>query len=396
MDATQYSIADFRNSDDLFAQELRLMSPGGDRFDWVVGAYYLDHDTSEDETETLMGLTTFFPDFGFLTDQIVDFGRSAKIKDLAVFGEVTWHATDRMHVTGGLRWFDTSVDADQHYTDPSTLSDFSGEPTSYSDQDTILKLNLSYDLADDLMTYATWSQGYRRGGANSLPTTEPPDIQTFRPDQVENYEIGLKGIVAKDYRFSVAGYYIDWKDVQIATFSPVSFLDAAINGGDATSYGVELELSASPWDHAVVSLAYAYTNAELAEDFSVADGNFTASEGSRLPGTPEHMVTGSIDVSQSVSRAEIEYHLDASYTSETVNEVSRTPLVGEFREFDGFLTLGARIAVTMDRWTFGVFGENLTNEEGVTAQSALIAIPDQAFEWIIRPRTFGAFVELAF
>ncbi|MGE3594626.1 MAG: TonB-dependent receptor, partial [Dehalococcoidia bacterium] len=244
--------------------------------------------------------------------------------------------------------------------------------------------------------YATWSQGYRRGGANSLPTTEPPDIQNFVPDKVDNYELGIKGTVNRRLQFSAAAYYIDWKDVQIATFSPVNFLDAAINGGDASSYGLELEVTASPSDNSVVSLAYAYTNAKLKEAFSVANGNFVALDGARLPGTPEHMFAGAVDITQPLAAGKLTYHVDATYTSRTVNEVSLQPLVGEYREFGGFMTLGARISFETARWKFGLFGENLTDSKGVTAQSALVWIPEQAFEWLQRPRTFGVFASVEF
>jgi len=58
--------------------------------------------------------------------------------------------------------------------------------------------------------------------------------------------------------------------------------------------------------------------------------------------------------------------------------------------------MAARISFNKDAWTVGIFGENLTNEKGVMAQSALVAIPDQAFEWVLRPRTLGAFVRYEF
>jgi iron complex outermembrane receptor protein len=393
---TQYSEAIFRNSDEMFVQELRLVSNGEGKVDWTIGAYYMDHETAEEEVEYLVGLTEFYGDLGFLTDQIVDFGRSADIKDRALFGEVTFGLTDKLRLTTGLRWFDIEVDAEQHFTDPSTESDFSGVPTSYSDSDTIFKVNLAYDLSQQALGYATWSQGYRRGGANSLPTNEPVDLQTFRPDEVQNFEVGVKGTVGDRYRYSASAYYIDWTDVQIATFSPVNFLDVAINGGDASSTGLELELQGNLADNTDFSLAYAYTDSKLEEDFSVADGNFVANKGNRLPGVPEHMFVGAVDIHQPLGKWTVNYHLDTSFTSETVNEVSKTPLVGEYREFDDIWTVAARISLIGDAWTVGIFGENLTNEKGVMAQSALVAIPNQAFEWVLRPRTLGAFVRYEF
>ena len=68
-----------------------------------------------------------------------------------------------------------------------------------SDNDFLFKANLAWDVTDDSMLYATYSQGYRHAGANAVPTSgkygENPDFFTFDADTVDNFEVGYKGVI---------------------------------------------------------------------------------------------------------------------------------------------------------------------------------------------------------
>ena len=94
----------------------------------------------------------------------------------ALFGEVTWAATDKLSFTAGARWFDheedftlqqgdllegNQVDVERDYL-------YNNEKTNYSEDDWVPKFNVTYQFTDDLMTYATYSEGFRSGGTNSL------------------------------------------------------------------------------------------------------------------------------------------------------------------------------------------------------------------------------------
>ena len=61
----------------------------------------------------------------------------------------------------------------------------------YSQDDWVPKLNATYQVNDDVMTYATYSEGFRSGGANALRANSvlPDD---YDPDKLKNYELGLK------------------------------------------------------------------------------------------------------------------------------------------------------------------------------------------------------------
>ena len=131
-------------------------------------------------------------------------------RDVAVFGEVTRHVSDRWQVTGGFRqsWQDFSQD---NAIDFNILGDgYSIRAASESTfNDSIFKLNTSYDISDEAMLYFTWSQGFRHGGANGFPTTGPYGVDAslleYVPDEADNFEVGLKGTSADQrIRYSVA------------------------------------------------------------------------------------------------------------------------------------------------------------------------------------------------
>jgi len=69
------------------------------------------------------------------------------------------------------------------------------------------------------MIYATWSQGFRRGGSNSYilqgPLAESPTLLSYRPDKKDNFEVGFKGRLGSEFTYSLAAFDIEWKDPQI-------------------------------------------------------------------------------------------------------------------------------------------------------------------------------------
>jgi outer membrane receptor protein involved in Fe transport len=114
-------------------QEFRLVSNESDSdFDWTVGAFYMDQERDISNISYLLGLYDYADSctalgaacptggqwwMGFDATEI-DFWyiRQEEFTDLSLYGEVTWHASDNLHITGGLRWFDTELKNQTAYT----------------------------------------------------------------------------------------------------------------------------------------------------------------------------------------------------------------------------------------------------------------------------------------
>ena len=108
----------------------------------------------------------------YSTNQDFLFRRNQAYEEVALFGEATVNFTEDLHLTLGGRYFDNSVDVDA-LVDVPIYSAFAppGEASEKIEDDGFLfKANFAWDVTDDTMLYATYSQGYRHAGANAVPT----------------------------------------------------------------------------------------------------------------------------------------------------------------------------------------------------------------------------------
>jgi len=435
-----YFVTDF--DEESFAQEVRLVSTTDSRWQWVVGVYHQEIDRDVSETLRVPGFAEYantpghpytqflpVPPFlswadlvagppGFVTQAAIDAevavanARQLEIRDTAIFGELTWHATDAWQVTFGARAFWNKNRSSLVSTfplfgaiaaadgmDPSGLNTAKGKE---SIQDEIFKVNTSYKFSDTLMAYFTWAEGFRRGGANSFPLTgfnsEHPSMLTFRPDTVTNYEFGIKGELFDRLDFVAAVYRIDWDDPQVAgTFLPSGF-PAVINAEEARTQGVELQAWLQVSDHLRVSAGYSYTDAEFTEDFAIPLGpsdvapDFEGTAGSRLPGVPESMASWTFDYVRPTNLfgpSEVHLRVDGFYRSSVVTAASQVS--PQYTRLGGFDIWNASLTWSNDHWQVGAFVQNIGDEDGITAvvRDFAIARPEENISFLTRPRTIG-------
>jgi len=158
----------------------------------------------------------------------------------AVFGEVTWHATEQIDVTVGGRYFETTND--KLYTkwilgttDPSTNRHVGGylQPLWIGNDivqtetmsEFVPKFSVTYTISEDKMLYGLYSQGYRVGGINRANRNARWDRtlwgQAFDPDKLNNYEIGLKSRWADNtVQLNLTYFYMDWEEFQHEVVDP--------------------------------------------------------------------------------------------------------------------------------------------------------------------------------
>lgn len=382
---------EFYSEKEIFVQELRLVSISDGPIDWILGAYYMDEESLDlDEFDYFRGEGAIFgPYFTAPGDLFLNLNRQSEFEDMALYGELTYQVTDRLDLTAGVRAFKQEFTSASFFDFPA-FGFYPGDVNDFDETDALFKLNAAFDLNDRTMAYATFAQGFRRGGANSIPTdgplAEPAGLVAYDSDQANNYELGVKGTLGGQHQYSLAAYYVDWSDAQLGILTPVFGFDAAVNAGDAETYGIEAELFGSLSQNLSYTLGYAYTSAELAEDFS----NFaTGEKGNTLPGVSEHTASLSLDYSQPLRNGfALNYHFDASYRSDFVNSVDTSADL--YREFDGFLIAAAALTLEAPKWTLSLYGENLFDEEGIAAQNEPnIQGAFHYVEWVSRPRTVG-------
>jgi iron complex outermembrane receptor protein len=223
----------------MLVQDLVLTSPGGGRIGWLAGLYATT--MTEDSPSTLAAGPTHGP----LTRVYAE-ARKDRIRELAAYGEASYAFSPQWTLALGGRLFQTRTrtasDVTSQKFDPRSfvrIEDFSGVSP---------KLSLQYEPAPGKLVYAVISEGYRAGGINSGGARPlAANRETFAPDRLRNYEIGMK-LRALDQRLVVrsAGFYDVWSNIQTDQFRP-SGIPYTTNVGDAATTGLELELS-YVWD----------------------------------------------------------------------------------------------------------------------------------------------------
>jgi outer membrane receptor protein involved in Fe transport len=249
------------------------------------------------------------------------------------------------------------------------------------------------------MVYVTASEGYRRGGANAVPTAgqfaQNPGFVAFQPDTVRNYELGLKGQLSHTVEFTVDLFQENWNHPQLNILTPVGAFYAAVNGNTARSRGVELSLDGRLSSEVSVSAAYTYTDAKLSSAFVVAGTTF-GSDGTRLPGVPASQLSLGADYRHPIgARYSLIAHADTAYRGEV--PVALPGSLGGSSTVPGFWMSDADVGLDHDSWRAVLYLDNAFNARGVTTAIPPAATgPRQDVNWLSRPRTVGLRVQHKF
>ena len=356
----------------LTSGELRFASEWDGPVQVLVGGF-----TTKEERDFQSAVITVDAATGEVTDSsmaLLDRLVYTEIVEVAAFGELTWQATDRLAVTGGARWFEFELDEQATAVTgfPGTPGSGPGNPLSSDESDTIFKLNVAYDFTDDVLGYATFSQGYRAGGTNDQTAASLAGVEIpagFGSDSVNNYEIGLKNtLMDRRLVFNAAAFFMDWTDIQVVrrAIAPGGLQFAYRgNGGAAEVTGLEVELQAYPSDALQLGATVGYTKAELTEDLPVATDGLAGDE---LPYVPEYSfsLTGRYEFPAFTSLGGTGFiGGDLTFQDEQVNRLR--PTDPTYREIDSYSVANLRIGVDGDSWSAIAGVNNLFDEDETTA-----------------------------
>ena len=419
---------------DQWSQELRLSSNGKNRIDWTTGLYAFHqaietHGITEYGRDASYWLTTVRDSSGILVpgtnpgllDGYKVFNDSRIETDsLAVFGQLTWNITDRLHLTPGLRYTHEEksgyYDATTSGGGPGTAADITrrlgvARPQSYSadisDGDLSGQVSLSYDVNDNILAYGSFARGYKSGGINmagipNLPSGAPSLTNaTVEPEGVTTYELGLKTqLFDKRVTANLAAYRTDVEDYQanVVDTGPGALRGYLANAKKVEIQGIELDAFArpAPWLDAYANVSW--TDAKYA-DFANGPcplesiGSTTLAcdlSGKDLPGVSPWAgsVGGELhrDVSGLGYTGEAYFGADASYRSTYNSDAS----VSKYTEIEGYSLVNLRAGFRSENgWEAFVWVKNALDEDYLqllTVQAGnsglVIGTPGD-------PRTFG-------
>ena len=387
---------DFRLREKRTALEARLASKdNGSRWSWIVGAFY---ETVEARTTANANIVDYPSTVSYGTVEaylaeptdVYFYQKVAYDQDQkAVFGEVSYRFTDTVTGTIGGRYFDANNDQSIYTELPKGLPVEDSVSPAPEDGFTP-KFGLSWTPNDDILVYATYSQGFRLGGANrDKPGLAVP--KQYDADKLTAYELGLKSTwFDKRLTFNTAAFMMSWDDFQLEVRNPAenTYFFVVANVGQAEIKGVEAEVHARLTDSFTVGAAGTLLSAELSEpsDF------LGAPKGARLPVTPEEKfsIYGEYRTPVEMLGGDVYVRADYSYTGDSVNNVD--PAAAQ--TLDSYSLVNLQLGVERDdKWTANLFVNNVSDERGVTF------ISPQDFRNsvnVIRPREVGVTLSKSF
>ncbi|MBY6188956.1 TonB-dependent receptor [Microbulbifer agarilyticus] len=408
-DETPYMV--FDNTYSGLSHETRFVSEGDSALSWIGGIYYTQQERALTFSEIFPTLDSVGGIDRSVTGGALDAGYSEDINsdysELALFGELTYAVTDRWDVTLGARVFNFSDEADPQITDYAFGAvDTKGATDTSESGEKFFKLNTSYDLTDDLLVYATASQGFRRGGVNGFKNLGDQQVadstQNYSPDSVDNFELGLKGTFFDDVLYVETNVYqIAWENTQTYYSQSINFfpLNGTANGPAAESRGFDFSSRLKLTDNINLKYATATTEAKWAETKEVClytDGSScrTWEKGGLLGGAPEWRHNLGADFFYDLSNGlNLSANVRGSYTSEIQSNRADSP-DEEPPRYDSYTLYSANLALSGDDWTAGLWARNLTNERAEVSYQSEHYVGERKI--YTAPRTIGLNVSYDF
>jgi iron complex outermembrane receptor protein len=257
-----------------FSQELQLSgSVWQDKLKWLVGGFYFNERTTDYNQARL--LTGLYPALEALPgpldgsslanpaapggpgnplnlglDLDLNFFSVFRTSSSAVFSQETLQLTDRLSVTGGIRYTrerKTSTVTELRTQSQTYVID-PGTEVGASYSATTPKGSLDYRFTDDLYGYVSYSEGFKSGGFNGRPTVAQA-LTSFSPEHLKSYELGTKATLwERRIRLNADIYYADYTDIQLRTNEVENGLLVVSvgNAGRARIQGFESELAFIP------------------------------------------------------------------------------------------------------------------------------------------------------
>lgn len=337
---------------ELFTQELRLTSPDDQDFRWLLGGFYQTSERSRSinvwlNTNSLAG--NFNPEEKILI-QVAELPAELENTVKSVFGQVAYDISPELELSLAVRY-----DEDKR---EDVLNGF-----KETFDDTQPKLTLRYTPSNNLMFYATYSEGFRSGGFNTNPTFG----RIFDQEELTNYELGFKH-AALDNTLVLTGavYFEELDNPQFYAFSSEEAAQGLVNGESAEVLGGELEVNYNPLPGLDLYAGFSYIDSEITDFGNVPGFDILSAEevdGNNMLYTPEYSVNLSAQYRQPMAdgRYSLFGRVDVDHRGKVYFGPDNIEADGEYQ--DDLTLLNLRAGVDFDRWSVVGFVNNATDED---------------------------------
>jgi len=378
VDKFEFDVITFEEpqTNETFSQELRL-NGSGESVDWFVGGSYVEEDLGfrnslryeEGIVLDLLAGAGFLceePDLPECTYRTETPSGGNTTKSYAIYGDFTWHVSDRWALTAGARYTKDKKKFD--YTNPPTggiLGVIDGQifgpvtdSTLYADDSWSSfdpRFAVDFAATENTTIFASVASGYKSGGFNRQTLDFLPDEQTIQPFEEENvlaYEFGTKSVLMNGRaNLNASVFYNDYENYQLEDLR--GLLPEVKNIGDIKSQGIELEGRVLVTQSLELAGTFAYL------DSKVKDSVDPALIGNRTPQSPEY--SASAQAHYYIESGLGEWQLSGIYTYSDDYWFDIQNSLAQ----DSYGLLDLRVGLTADsgRWAVAGFVDNATDEE---------------------------------
>lgn len=344
-----------------FTQEFKLTG-SGTNFDWVAGLYYLS------ETNDVL-----FADIG--TGISIERLMDVSLESFAAYAQGDLKVTDALTLTLGARY--THEERSIRFANTGrgasgfTTADMAaaGVPVNQTVDKVTPRIALQYQVSDDIMLFASATNGFKSGGWNIRSATSPATASRnniFGPEKAWSYEIGAKTEwFDRRFRFNVTGFWMDVTDLQVITGIPgVPGVFITQNGGDMTVKGIEFD-GAARIGNLDLFFSAGIQDAEYTRVVDISGRITTATKPVRTPG-----FTGALGATYTIPIASIDgdlvFNAAVNYVGRHWVTTTNVPVASE-NPASTFLDAGVALNFGGDRWTAAIECRNCTDERIMTA-----------------------------
>ena len=363
-DGSPYPASRF-DADETLSQaslEMRLSDDTGGRLDWIVGGFYVSDDIDFDTHWTSYTARTQYDNLHKQTRN-----------SFAVFGQVDYDLTDKLTLSGGLRYTrdEATFSGRNDDLNPWGISTFTTtfattDPfvwdRSFEDDNVSGRVTAKYAFSPSLNVFVSAGTGYRGGGFDGTSIFTQAETLPFESETVTAYEAGLRWTTAR-LRVSLDAFSYRFKELQ-ATTRLANDTNGRANVGEAESKGIEFAVNAMLFESANqtldLDLAAAFLDTEIISFSSARVAEVLSTVGDPLPGAPD--VTATLSLNHGLMLANgwrVDSRLSVSHHGEESNRLNAAP--GNTAE--AYTLLNARVELeTAANWAVYAYGRNITDE----------------------------------
>jgi len=373
-----------------FSQELQFSSPAGGDFTWTAGLYFF-RETAKYDPVNLFGPLY---ELGGVSD--IRIFTNTKTTSYSAYAQGTYAIAEDTRLTAGFRYT-----IDKRSTDILQEVDIIGFGT-ITDQTVGKKtfraptwrISLDHNFTPDVLGYVSYNRGFKSGGFN--PAQFP--AQSFEPEKLDAYEVGLKTQFAdRRVRFNVAGFFYKYNQIQTQSFPNEILLIS--NGAKAELYGVDLDFNAAVTDNFQLSAGLSLLQAEFT-DFPNASltipqpggGNAYSTidaTGFRLPQAPKAIFNAGANYTIPTNSGDFEISANYTYNDGWYPESDNRLRQKSYSVVNGQV----RWSSPDDKFEIIVWGKNLFDED--YALTLFSQGSGDLIHWA-PPRTYGVTVKAKF